>query len=384
MASDLNLLWLTENYPPQRGGMAESCDRIVRGLRAAGVEITVAHFAAGYAEFRAAMKRNGRDIACPLEYDAAHTLNRAWLYLSQPSNESIHTHVVAFGGALPILAAPVYAAWLAAPLILMIRGNDCDAGIFSPERASSLREAIRRAARVCAVSRDKVEKIRALFPRAQVSWTPNGINLHDWRLNEHDRARAVDWRRKNVRENRRVIGLFGQLKRKKGGIFFIEQVLRSGHAREFHLLLIGELETEMHALLEANAGELNFTHLPFVERFALLPFYAACDLIAIPSFYDGMPNVLLEAAVLGVPLLASRAGGMADVLIDRENAILFAPGDATNCHDAITRAALASENELRRLGEESRALVVSRFNGETEALRYVEIFKETKRATMTR
>jgi hypothetical protein len=35
---DLRALWLTETYPPSRGGMAQSCDRIVRALRARGVE----------------------------------------------------------------------------------------------------------------------------------------------------------------------------------------------------------------------------------------------------------------------------------------------------------------------------------------------------------
>ena len=37
------VLWLTGHYPPSRGGMAQSCDRIVRGLRAAGAEVDVAH-----------------------------------------------------------------------------------------------------------------------------------------------------------------------------------------------------------------------------------------------------------------------------------------------------------------------------------------------------
>ena len=49
--------------------------------------------------------------------------------------------------------------------------------------------------------------------------------------------------------------------------------------------------------------------------------------MAIPSFYDGLPNVLVEAAALGVPMVASRAGGMADVLEDGETAFLFDPGD---------------------------------------------------------
>src|SRR4051812_1855869 len=40
----LRALWLTETYPPSRGGMATSCDRIVRGLRRRGVLVDVLHF----------------------------------------------------------------------------------------------------------------------------------------------------------------------------------------------------------------------------------------------------------------------------------------------------------------------------------------------------
>ena len=58
----------------------------------------------------------------------------------------------------------------------------------------------------------------------------------------------------------------------------------------------------------------------------------------LPSFYDGLPNVLVEAAALGVPLLASRAGGMADVLEDGRTALLFEPGDEAGCSWALERA----------------------------------------------
>ena len=40
----MRLLLITENYPPDRGGMAESCDRIVRGLTREGVAMDLVHF----------------------------------------------------------------------------------------------------------------------------------------------------------------------------------------------------------------------------------------------------------------------------------------------------------------------------------------------------
>ena len=85
----------------------------------------------------------GRYLACPIEDDPAHALNRAWSTLQAASAEPI-THVVAFGGSRPIMAGPVFAAWLGVPLITLIRGNDFDAAVFSTRRRPILDEALAR------------------------------------------------------------------------------------------------------------------------------------------------------------------------------------------------------------------------------------------------
>ncbi len=358
--------------------MAHSCDRIVRTLRETGVTVDVAHFSTRHDDWRVEPKRNGRHFQCPVREDAAHALNRLWNVLENDhAARSLTTHVVAFGGLLPLMAAPIYAAWLGVPLLTLVRGNDFDAGIFSLKRGDVLREALTRAAHVCAVSRDKVEKIKALYPLARVSCVPNGIDLTDWQLTLADRQQAADWRQAHVEPGRRVLGLFGHLKRKKGGLFFLEALLRSGHARRFHLLLVGEIEAEMTEWLTAHQTEIAFTPLPFLDRYELLPYYAACELIVLPSFYDGLPNVLLEAAGLGIPALASRAGGMADHLITDQHAILFRPGEAHDCRQAITQAANMSDEQLRRMGDNCSSLAATAFDHRVEAHSYESILRHT-------
>src|ERR1051325_10431889 len=161
LSQPLRLLWLTENYFPGRGGMAQSCDRIVHSLRKAGVVVDLAHLSDRAAKPKVETRQPGRDIVCPLGNDPSHALNELWNLLAKDGPS--FTHVVAFGGSLPLLAAPVFSAWLGTPLITLLRGNDFDTAIFSPKRADVLREALRQSARVCVVSRDKVKKIEALF-----------------------------------------------------------------------------------------------------------------------------------------------------------------------------------------------------------------------------
>ncbi|MEW6126396.1 MAG: glycosyltransferase family 4 protein [Acidobacteriota bacterium] len=373
--SQLHLLWLTENYFPSRGGMAESCDRIVHSLRQAGVNIDVAHFSHRTTKLKIENKSNGRDVVCPLGDDAPHAMNLLWNFLAE--QQTGYSHLVAFGGTTPLIAGSVYTAWSRVPLVTLIRGNDFDAAIFSVKRQDVLREALKKSAQVCVVSRDKAQKIRALFPEIQPIWIPNGIDLDEWELLPSHSARAAHWRSENVAAGRRVLGMFGHIKQKKGGLFFLETLLDSGLADKFHLLFVGELDAMVIEFLQTHESEIAHSIFPFVDRYELLPHYAVCDLVAIASFYDGLPNVLLEAAALAVPLLAAKVGGMADVLTDAENSLLFYPGDAHQCRAAIERAATVSDETLKQMGESARLLVQTRLTSEIERENYLRMFLET-------
>lgn len=366
------VLWLTENYPPQRGGMAVSCDRLVRVLRENKAEIDVAHFSRRYLKWKTVQKIGGRHFNCPVREDFADAINRLWILVEREK----YTHIVAFGGLLPMIAAPVFAGWMKIPLVTMIRGNDFDTGIFSLKRGDILRECLRNSAAVCAVSRDKVEKISLLFPDVKTVWTPNGIDLSDWEFSDEDKRSAEKWRVENVAADKKVLGFFGQLKRKKGGLFFLENLRRSGFAEKFHLLFVGEIETEMQEWLAENSEIISFTNLEFLDRFELLPFYAACDFCVIPSFYDGMPNVLLESAALGIPSISSNTGGMRDILENEKTAILFNSGDDHECRKGIEKAALIEENAFQNLKTNCTRLA-KKFDHKSEAENYLRIFAET-------
>jgi len=360
----MRLLFITENYPPDRGGMGESCDRIVRGLASAGVLIDVVHFDRKSAVASYRETSGGSITRVPPEADVPHAMNVLWNRLQQTLRLGAITHVVAFGGTLPLLSAPVFAAWMDRPFVTLIRGNELDAGVFDPRRRPILDDAFRRSAAICAVTRTQAERIRALHPEVRVQVVPNGIDFELWQLTDADRARGAAWRVQNVEPSRRVLAFFGHLKNKKGVPFFVESLVRSGLADRFHLLFVGEMDE-----VPAVAHSL----LPPVDRFDLLPYYSASDFVVLPSHYDGFPNVLIEAASLAKPLLASEVGGMLDALTDGENAFLFAPGDDSTCRRAIARAAEIDEDALRRMGAAAATLARNRFDARAETEGYLEV-----------
>src|SRR5580704_15065645 len=66
---------------------------------------------------------------------------------------------------------------------------------------------------------------------------------------------------------------------------------------------------------------------------------AACDVMTLPSWAEGTPNVVLEALAAGRPVVASRVGGIPDAIIEGVTGILVAPHDCDDLADGL-RAAL--------------------------------------------
>jgi glycogen(starch) synthase len=393
------LLLLTENYPPDRGGMAESCDRIVRNLRARGVVIDVVHFdrRTTTASFRAVT--NGSHLRWPVEINASHAINCLWNRLRRSAGLEAITHVAAFGGAMPVTAAPMIAALMRRPLITLLRGSEFDAGMFDARRRTFLDDALRRSTAVCAVTTEQEEKVLALYEGTTVYRVGNGIDLDAWQPAGADRPRAGALRaaimnsmmrsadievsanetRQSETENApvRIIGMFGNLKAKKGVPFFLD-VLRRGFHHRFHIVMAGELDEQLAAFVDANR-ELAITLLPSRDRYELIPLYLACDFVAIPSHYDGFPNVLIESGALGIPSISSATGGMRDILEDGRNAIVFEPGDEHDCRRAINQASHADEEAIHALGSAAQLTIRKECSSEREADGYLRVLDQTAR-----
>ncbi|GAA2132294.1 glycosyltransferase family 4 protein [Actinomadura napierensis] len=371
------VLWVTEHYPPSQGGMANSCDRIVRGLRGAGAEVDVAHLTRRERPWAVTREHGGRLLTAPLGDDPEHALRRLWTTLTAEDLTGAYTHVVAFGGTYSMLAAPVLARLVDAPLITLLRGNDIDVGVFSMRRRGVLADALRASARVCVVARNHTPLVRALAPDAAVTFVANSVDTAQWRILPSERERGRAWRAGNVEPGRRTIGIIGQLKNKKGVGFFLDALVASGHADRFHLVLVGEVEETVTAWLAERKDSVPHSFLPFLERYDLPAVYASCDLAALPSFYDGMPNVALEAAALGVPLICSDAGGLADVADDAIG-FAFPAGDAHACRTAIDRAARAGDKELAALGAAGAERIARDFTPAAETAGYLAVLGEVR------
>lgn len=133
-----------------------------------------------------------------------------------------------------------------------------------------------------------------------------------------------------------VIGFLGRLIVDKGCDLLID-ALPDGAT----LLVAGD--GSQRRSLEARAAGRRVRFLGALRGDAKHELLAAADVLAIPSRVDGAPTVALEALAAGLPIVATRAGGLPELLDDR--VALFADAAAPSLHDALTR--LRDDSALR-------------------------------------
>ena len=159
-----------------------------------------------------------------------------------------------------------------------------------------------------------------------------------------------------------VLGFVGRIVRDKGvaELFDAWKALRQEFER-LHLLIVGFFEPhdplprDLEEALRADSR----IHLTGRQH-ETARFYAAMDLVVLPTYREGFPNVPLEAASMGIPTVATRVPGCTDAVVDGVTGVLVPPRDAVALSVAI-KGYLESPELLNLHGAAGRARVVREF-----------------------
>jgi glycosyltransferase involved in cell wall biosynthesis len=127
--------------------------------------------------------------------------------------------------------------------------------------------------------------------------------------------------------------------------------------------------------LEAQAARLGLSGRVVMPGFRtdLDSLIGAADVVVLPSFTEGLPNVALEASAAGVSVVATAVGGTPEVVADRETGFLVPPGRpeaiAAKVGDLLRDPGLRS-----RMGEAGRARMRELFTFDAQAAAYLRLF----------
>lgn len=177
-------------------------------------------------------------------------------------------------------------------------------------------------------------------------------------------------------QNARLIGAVGRLwpqKRLKDLIWAADllKVIRD----DVHLLIIGEgphrRRLEHYRRQVRIEDKVHFLgHRSDVPR--LMPHF---DVLWLGSEYEGMPNVVMEAMMVGVPVVATDISGTRDLVADGATGFLVPVGDRA-AFARQTKKLLDDAELSRRLGAAGRGRILSEFTVERMVARHVELYRE--------
>lgn len=195
--------------------------------------------------------------------------------------------------------------------------------------------------------------------RVLASGSAAGIDLAEYAPEAFDRQSRLAARRVlGIPEAAYVVAFVGRPVRRKGFITLLEAWLRSGLWRHGACLVtVGCTQAQCDAALGTRVpGVLGLGYQMDVR-----PVYAACDVVTLPSWHEGLGCSLLEGAAAGRPLVGSDIPGIRCAIIDSQTGLLVRPNDPDSLSDALVR--LADDVELRnRLGAQARRRVESEFD----------------------
>ena len=208
----------------------------------------------------------------------------------------------------------------------------------------------------------------------KITYIPNGVDIKKFSPP------------KNTTNNGSIknIGFLGIISRRKGihDLVKVFKSFKNDQTNELYLKIAGPIEevaevkeTFIDTFKREINNETSIRYIGVTE----FPheFLKEIDIFVLPSYSEGMPNVLLEAMSSGLPCIATRIAGVNEVIEDYENGILYEPGNLKDLHDKLFE--LVSDNNLQcKLSKKARETILSNFSLQRMSDSYKELFNSIK------
>lgn len=266
-----------------------------------------------------------------------------------------------------------------APLVAGARGSDLR--VRDPVTRLLTRPVVAAAERLLVVSEDlgRVATRDYGADAARIRTIGNGCDASLFHASDRAAARSA----LGVHAGARLVLYVGRLVAGKG----LRELLDAARAlsetdERFHLALVGDgpMDAELRRRVAGSPG-LMVTLAGPQPPATVATWMAAADVVTLPSYSEGNPNVLVEAMACGRPVVATPVGGIPEI-IDAENGILVPPRDAVALREGLQQALSRSWDEdaiSRRFSRDWRQVARETLEACREAVRSYEAARCTPR-----
>lgn len=268
----------------------------------------------------------------------------------------------------------VAVSWLAKlfnkSCVLSARG--CDINLYTQYlfRKPQIVSSLKKANKITAISTNQKDVIKELgIEDDKVTVIRNGVDSNSFNIKSKSKCRHT----LSIDSNDKIIIFVGQIIEVKGFNYLIKAIkmLNEKGLNKYKVKAIGEghLRPNFEKIIKEFDLQESITFIGEKSREEIPLWFGACDLLCLPSIREGCPNVILEALASGRPVIASKVGGIPELVNDR-NGILFEKGNVEQLANALTRA-LEREWDSQIIQD-----TIKEYTWESIANQYLNVYKE--------
>jgi teichuronic acid biosynthesis glycosyltransferase TuaC len=259
------------------------------------------------------------------------------------------------------------------PLIVTAHGSDVyDYPYRNRIFRAEARQVLSSARQVVAVSRFIAAKTEELGAKS-VTVVYNGADPNIF----YPRDRTTARRRLSIEENRRVVLFAGHVCKAKG-IFDLIDALANLSDLAPLLVIAGAGPDTLRIMERCATLKVALRALGPVEHAKLAELLGAADVIALPSYREGLPAVLCEAMLSQTPIVASEVGGIPEIVINGRTGYLVKPGDIGALSGAL-RQVFTDTTTAHSMARTARTFACKNLTWSANAAAYLQIFRSTLR-----
>ena len=280
----------------------------------------------------------------------------------------IHSHFLADTG----LAAIIVGSILKIPVITSLLGKD----IFDPidpvptKWHNCLVWLMEKSSKVIACSKDQKRRAQVMGVSSDISVIPHGVNTKKFVP-----SIKVDIKKKLGIRGPMVLSV-QRLHPRKGLTYLIDAIpiiLDKIPSAKFVIVGTGSEKMKIEKKINALRIENSVKLVGFVPESELTHYYANCDLFVLHSLYEAFGIVLLEAMACGKPVVATKCGGIPEVVINEKTGLLSPPRKANELARACIKI-LQSPEMKQKMGQNGLNRVLKRFSWDSLVKKYLNAY----------
>jgi len=309
-------------------------------------------------------------LSCYAQYAGLSTIAHKLINEFKP--DVIHAHAATAAGFAGLLLKNKYDL----PLVCSIRGSDINAYPYYAKGSLYLtKKVIEGADRIVSVSNALKKAANAIAkPKREIQVVYNGCDFTHFSFRKADRLSLRS--RFNIPGKDRILLFIGSVSAEKGivelvaafkqaaeGVNGVRLFIAGGgwHPAVEKIIADARLKDKIHVL-----GPVAHHEVPGLLN--------AADIFILPSHSEGLPNVVLEAMACGLPIIATRVGGIPEAVEDGKSGILVEKQDVASLTRAI-KYMVENKDEARQMGILGRIIIESRFLWKDNAKQIIDIYR---------